>query len=344
MHRAFAAATAVHIIGTNDPEGADALANWGVTALDGADGLQSTIGLTELAHAVDGTSRAALVIDALHQADTVGNVQLRDEALTELLAPALATGETTLVARVARRLVEADWTVLMEGLRRSMAVLVSTSGPGVVERLDEALRRAQHVLAGPDVAPPHLDAVATPAARTDPLEQAAEALRTASRVDLDLDALYLDSNELPPGLQVFQDSREEGPDPGDFAFAARDGVHSGSRVWMGDTADTIWQLVDIRFVFPDAERAAAYHAERLTANSEGSPPVGAPLVGEECKVFGGIHSAPESGVEMTAYFYVFRVANVVVKLFAAQGPGAEEPLTPEHLVPIARRIAGKLGA
>ena len=103
------------------------------------------------------------------------------------------------------------------------------------------------------------------------------------------------------------------------------------------------RLVDIRFVFPDAERAAAYHTERLLANSEGNPPVAdVPLAGEDCHVFGGTRRIAAIGDDMTMYFYVFRVGAVVVKLFAAQGTESAEPLRPEHLHALAQRVVTRV--
>jgi hypothetical protein len=158
--------------------------------------------------------------------------------------------------------------------------------------------------------------------------------------------LFLNEEDLAP-LRRVQDSRIHPPDPDDAAFVRYGGLRGGFAVWMGSVASAVWRLVDIRFVFPDEERAAAYHAERLIANSEGNPEVhGAPPVGEECSVFGGRSALSLGGaqVEMVTYFYVFRIANVVVKLFVAQGPEAVDALTPDRVAVIAARIADRLHA
>ena len=44
---------------------------------------------------------------------------------------------------------------------------------------------------------------------------------------------------------------------------------------------------------------------------------------------------------MTMYYYVFRVRNVVVKLFASQGESAASRLTPEYAQQIAERAAAR---
>jgi len=145
--------------------------------------------------------------------------------------------------------------------------------------------------------------------------------RTAG-VELDefLD-LFLDADDFDEPMRCVQDTREQGPDPGDVAFPRSHGLYSGFAVWMGSTEHPVWRLVDIRWVFPDSDRARAYHVETLAHNSEGAPPVdGAPVVGRECHVFGGRQPTPIPDVEMTTYYYLFRVLNVVVKLFVAQGP------------------------
>jgi hypothetical protein len=89
----------------------------------------------------------------------------------------------------------------------------------------------------------------------------------------------------------------------------------------------------------------AYHAERIIVNSEHSPPLAdAPVVGEECQVFGGSRRVPIVDIEMTIYFYIFRVGSVVVKLYVAQGVESATPLTATRVHVIAQRIVAKLAA
>ena len=157
-------------------------------------------------------------------------------------------------------------------------------------------------------------------------------------------ALFLDGSDLP-AMHPVQDSRLQGADPGDAAFGNRGGLHSGFQVWMDETDAPLWRLVDIRWVFPSAADAGAYHRESLRTNSEGHPPVpSAPLAGESCSVFGGTETTPfDPNITMTTFYYVFRVHNVVVKLFVAQGPALPaDTLVPGDVASVAERIVQRL--
>jgi hypothetical protein len=264
---------------------------------------------------------------------------LRNDALADMLIPAALTGDATVLTTVARKLLAADWQVLMEGLRRAIGPLVALAGPGLLSQLDEALWAAQRVV-GAGALPSHLDGVATPPSRLQVLINPAPA--AVATHPADFESVYLAADDLP-GMKLVQDSRHHDPDPGDYAFTACEGLHSGFQVWLSEQTKPIWRLVDIRFIFADAERAAAYHAERLLVNSEGNPPVvDAPLAGEDCQVFGGTQRVGVADVEMTMYFYVFRVNTVVIKLFVAQGAESAEPLRLEHLHALAQRIVTKV--
>ncbi|MBU1564984.1 MAG: hypothetical protein KJ630_05065 [Proteobacteria bacterium] len=73
-------------------------------------------------------------------------------------------------------------------------------------------------------------------------------------------ALFLDKNDFSKPLRMVQDSREDKPAPGDDAFMRYGGQFAGFRVWMDSRTDAIlWRLVDIRWVFPDEQRAKKYH-------------------------------------------------------------------------------------
>ncbi len=342
-HRAAAAATAARMISAIDAPAAQEIADLGIAALREAPPFEAIRGSAMLANAVGEPRRSELIRAALDRADEMtSEYRRRAEALADLLGPAILTQDGSLVAAMAQRLLAAGWHVLMEGLLRGMEMIVTTAGPEAVSRLDRALRAAQQVLVGQTAEPPgHLDGVAAPPLRKDPVTAALQAAEAAPSIDLDTDALYLQADDIPGHL-----TREEVPQgpilpPGDYAFAACDGVHVGLRRWAGES--TISLLIDIRFVFPDAERAAAYHAERLLAASEGYPPIeGAPLAGEDCHVFGGTFPTKSAEFEATIYFYVFRVRNVVVKLFAAQYTYAVERLTTAHMRRIAERIASRI--
>lgn len=158
------------------------------------------------------------------------------------------------------------------------------------------------------------------------------------------DSLFLTAADLPE-MRCVQDARSHGHDPADETFGRQQGRFAGFQAWMADGDKAVWRLVDIRFVFPTAAAAQAYHRESLRRNSEGHAAVqGAPLVGDSCMVFGGTEANPIlPELMMTAYIYVFRIRNVVVKLFVAQGP--ELPpgtLTPGDVAALAERIRARL--
>jgi hypothetical protein len=342
LHRVLAIAMAAT---WGSEAGKGELADLGVACLEDADPLSAAAGLAMLACCVEESRRAVeLVRAALHRTEHVSNMHLRNDVLADLLRPAVLSGDTEVVVTVARRLLDAHWQVLMEGLRRAVDPLVALAGAGVFAQLDRAFRAAQAVVGAGDQAE-HLDGVAAPSFRESALVAASPAPGPPQILDpggLDPGVLYLDGDDLP-GMSLVQDSAGSGPDPGDYAFPACDGVSSGLRVWLAPQTEPVWRLVDIRFVFPDAERAAIYHAERLIANSEQNPPVPeAPLTGEDCRVFGGTRQVPMVGIDMTTYFYVFRVGRVVVKLFVAQGIESKKPLALEQVHAIAQRIVTKL--
>jgi hypothetical protein len=341
LHRAALATVASQLLHPVDAAAAADLAEWGVSAVQDADPLAATVGFACVAGAVEARRAAELLRSSMSRSAQIGNPYLRDGALALLLVPAVATGDPRLVSDVTRRVLESGWKVLVAALQLAMPELVQAAGPAVVAGIDTAMRDAQRVL---DLRPSgdareHLDGVAGPGHR-----RRRDWIATLG--ENGYAALFLNEEDLAP-LRRVQDSRIHPPDPDDAAFVRYGGLRGGFAVWMGSVASAVWRLVDIRFVFPDEERAAAYHAERLIANSEGNPEVhGAPPVGEECSVFGGRSALSLGGaqVEMVTYFYVFRIANVVVKLFVAQGPEAVDALTPDRVAVIAARIADRLHA
>jgi hypothetical protein len=333
LHRAALAATAVKLAGGGTSSGE--LLAWGLGELESADPLLRALGLRQLAEAAEPARRGHLLRESLDLCGEIRDEYLRNEVLAGLLRPAVGC-DARLVLEIVRRSLDADWQVLVAAIGEAAGALIEVAGPGIIHALDASLRRAQLVLAGELYA--HLDGVLAVELRTDPLRQE----ERPETQWLDAAEIFLDPDDLPAHLEHVQDSSSQGADPDDFAFAGNDGLVAGFNVWLGDGSATVWRLVDIRFVFPDAQRAAGYHAQRLHANSEGHPPVdSAPLVGEECHVFGGTGTTPV-GVELTAFYYVFRVDRVVVKLFVAQGPDAEQNLTPDDVAPIASRIVDKL--
>ena len=158
-------------------------------------------------------------------------------------------------------------------------------------------------------------------------------------------ALFLQDGDLP-GLRLIQDSRH--PRGGtDAEFAKQGGERAGFAVWMGADDRPLWRVVDVRWVFPTAEAAATYHQATLRKNAENLAPVrDVPTVGEEGRVFGGVNNLSAAlGIQLVDYAYIFRVGRVVVKLYAAQGSkltGVQ--LRPEHMKPVAEKIAGRIAA
>jgi hypothetical protein len=341
LHRAELAAIAAEVCANDE---VSALLQWGLAALKGSGPLFEARGLIALSAVAPTAQRLTLLSRALELADHIGNEYVRDDALADSLGPALATADSRLSMQVVRRLIRSGWSTFVEALRRAMPVTVGTFGPGIVELLDAAMRRAQIVLSTQTTfrnPPGDFDGVSAVHPHDDPLGAAIAHLTEPDPAYL---SMYLDRADLP-ALKCVQDSRSSGSDPGDEPFSRLRGRQAGLAVWLDKADKPIWRLVDIRFLFDDPADAAVYHRERLDYNSEGAEPVtNVPTVGEECAVFGGTRSTELAGqtVTLTAFSYIFRVANVVVKLFVAQGPSAKEPLTPGHLFPIAQRIVERI--
>jgi len=152
-------------------------------------------------------------------------------------------------------------------------------------------------------------------------------------------ASYLVRGDLPR-MAIISDARSSlSPNPDDTAFAECRGLALGRVIWQGDDVAPVWQIMDLRFAFPDRASAVRYHRARLGRNAEGAMPVrGAPPVGEYCAVFGGIRDHPFApGETVTHYYYLFVVDCLLVKLFAAMSPMLPAgTLTPADLTPIAR--------
>ena len=167
--------------------------------------------------------------------------------------------------------------------------------------------------------------------------------------------LFLDNNNLPNSMSRVQDSRTRGADPGDSVFVRCRGEHSGMAAWMGPNTEPVWRLVDIRWVFPTEANAIEYHRTTLNINSEGQPLIpDAPKVGTDCYVFGldnafDVMTYEISGRKetITQFYYIFRVANVVVKLYIAEGEMAAQygkKLTVNMVKQIAEGIVPRIEA
>lgn len=343
--RAELAATAIRVCEAAG-QGASAIFELASAGLADADPLMAAHGLAALSAVAPQERRAALLQQALEVSGGIGNQYLRADALADLLGLAVAAGDVGLTAGVLDRLIEGSWSDFMVGMRRAMPEIVAAGGVDLIGRMDGSMRRAQAVFAadrGTGEAE-HFDGVLPPAQR----EQAGKAAMVdAARAIEAYLATYLYQDDMGPLHEWVQDSRLNAPDPGDEDFARLRGLRSGLSVWLAGQDQPVWRVVDIRFEFGSAEEAAAYHEARIVPNSEGKPEVaGAPAVGEECRVFGGTETLKFGGVTvmMTAYYYLFRVGRVVVKLFAAQGQESRDKLTSRHLAPLAERIRERIVA
>jgi hypothetical protein len=341
LHRGVLAAIAISLVEEHDPKAASPIFEWGAETAREADALSAVHAMFLLAHG--GHDIGALLRSGLSRVDEVDNPYLRSDVLADALRPALRTGDEGLILEVAQRLLESGWQIFAEGLRRGIGEFLRIAGVEGLAALDAALRQAQALL-DPAGAQEHFDGVAPPGSSPAPADlfdepRLADPARYAS--------LYLDEDDLPASLSLEQDSRAQGPAANDFWFTLHAGVHSGFQVWVGDMADTVWRVVDIRHVFPDEEAAATYLEARRNALREDSPILEeAETVGASGTVSGGAmaYSVGEAEAELTAYYYVFRVGSVVAKFFAAQGPKAAEPLVPEAVKPLAERVAERIEA
>jgi hypothetical protein len=153
--------------------------------------------------------------------------------------------------------------------------------------------------------------------------------------------LFLEARELPPNLQLVQDSRTRGADPGDEWFRHCGGQRSGMVAWQSPVASVIERVVDIRWVFPTEEMASTYHSQTVQVNSENMPYIqNAPPVGTDCYVFGGRIDFGMAAV--TSYIYLFRVRSVVVKFYVAQGEG--QSLSIETIASLAQNAFYRLSS
>lgn len=153
-------------------------------------------------------------------------------------------------------------------------------------------------------------------------------------------ALFLTRSDLPRMRRV-QDTRMKGPSPSDRQFARQQGVSTGFAVWMGRRNARLWRVVDVRWVFPSPKLARRYLRRSLRRNSERMRPVDdAPEVGADSRLFGG-RQRSRLGLALTHYIYLFRVGNVVVKLYGAQGMRGRG-LNPTVMARLGRRVVRRI--
>src|ERR1700733_5369357 len=317
----------------------------GLAALESSDQLFLAHGLAALADATNDSERSDLLVRAIRAADGAGNGYLRPAALVRIFSSAVKAKDGALVAQLASRLTRDGWRSIMAALAYSMARLIEMAGPGVVEELDAAMRRAQTLFdAGPEPQgqAAHLDGVIAPHQRP---PNPPAALYEVPQLTPEFLATFLDKADISPTIARSRDSRNAGMEPDDALFEQLHGRHAGFSFWMDGQEKVLGQLFDIRFYFNTTADAREYFEQKLEFLSESDPEVeDAPKVGEDCFVFGGECDRTLQGqtIRMTNYCYVFRIDLFVVKLYAAQGVVASEKLTPVHVFRLAEIVKGKI--
>eukprot|EP00771_Trimastix_marina_P001626 gnl/Trimastix_PCT/2708.p1 GENE.gnl/Trimastix_PCT/2708~~gnl/Trimastix_PCT/2708.p1 ORF type:complete len:479 (-),score=136.47 gnl/Trimastix_PCT/2708:31-1467(-) len=164
--------------------------------------------------------------------------------------------------------------------------------------------------------------------------------------------LYMDQMMLPAGMQMTRDERAflhtdcpqciSSPSPLDeFTFQ-----HQGMVQWICGPSSTIHRLIDIRWVLPDESAAERFinDSRMIAMISEGQPLVRRfKPIGQDCKLFGGPTALfhQETRKRIGAYAFVFRIKNIVIKLFAAQGPMSGTALHYSHLQQLSKVAAAK---
>lgn len=155
-------------------------------------------------------------------------------------------------------------------------------------------------------------------------------------------ATYLQPGDLP----AVSDKTGDWAGPGCEDPAAQLGcTFSGKKLWTAkDPAAAVWQVHDLRWVFPDAAAAQRFLQAASKELSEGLPPVAQPpAVGSEPQMYTAQGDTFGVGVDMFMYNLIFRVDNVVVKVFVAQGPTAPaKVLTPLMVGALGQRAVERI--
>jgi hypothetical protein len=114
-------------------------------------------------------------------------------------------------------------------------------------------------------------------------------------------SLFLDADDLPQQMKLYGDRRVGFSETGDQAYRRYGGLKVGMTKWDGPKEGAVQLLVDIRWLFPDAQSATAYHLETLQMKSENKPENhSARKIGDNCHVY----SFP-SGQELGAAQRIF---------------------------------------
>lgn len=140
-------------------------------------------------------------------------------------------------------------------------------------------------------------------------------------------ALFLTQEDLP-ALRMIQDNRDNNATQYE-SFDRYGGRAHGDTLWNGGDADALWMVSDYRWVFPDADSAAAFfqaHVAEFASGGARIAPIAVGYVGDECVVFDDTvwNDLVIPPVKMEAIAYMFRVRNVVASLRVGAGPDAPE--------------------
>lgn len=133
-------------------------------------------------------------------------------------------------------------------------------------------------------------------------------------------SMYLQPGDLPNPVEKAGDWAGPGCDG---PSAGKGCSFSGKKLWRArDPNSTVGEVHDIRYVFPDAASAQRFMqdpagARELTENLQ--PVAQPPAVGSDTNMYTMQGDALGLGIEMYMYNLVFRVDNIVVKIFVAQG-------------------------
>lgn len=155
---------------------------------------------------------------------------------------------------------------------------------------------------------------------------------------------FLTAEDLP-GMKLREDHRDAGAPPGDESFKKLGGVNYGLVVWIPEEEgkSKIDRMVEIHFVFPDADSAQKYLSENIKMLAESMPQIkNAPKVGDPTVVVGGLQTHPFlADHKFYSYIFLYRVDRTLIKLYAYQD-GAERKLQPLGVFPIAKKIADRV--
>lgn len=167
--------------------------------------------------------------------------------------------------------------------------------------------------------------------------------------------LFLEVGDLPKEMMKREDNRKvESNANAGTAFVPCQGEHWGLAVWTSPDSSglPLERLVDIRWVFPHEAQANTFHKAMLEVNRDGEPPLpDAPKVGTDCYIFGGAnvsqayYAMTGKTIIITQFIYLFRFANVVVKLYTLGRDGVSpdnQKLTVDFVKQTAEKIVSRI--